>query len=136
MSYIIDPILFYNMSIFDALKIVTAIFGFIFGCGMITAIVCYIYNEYQLKYYKIGDYASKEDRIKEYEQALRICKHYIILGSILTIIFISSAIFIPSKTVCIEMIVAKNITSETIEGGIEALKSTIDYIISKLQTLQ
>lgn len=136
MNYIIDPMLFYNMSIFDSLKLVTSIFGFIFGCGMIAAIVCYIYNRYELGYFKIGDYPSKDEKIEEYTHALRICKHYILLGIVLTIIFVSLAIFIPSKTVCIEMIVAKNITSETVNGGIEVLKEAIDYIFSKIQTLQ
>ena len=136
MNYIIDPMLFYNMSIFGALKIITGIFGFLFGCGMIAAITGYIYNKYKIEYYKIGDYGDKENTIKEYEQYFRMCKRYMFLGIIFVIIFVSLAIFIPDKTVCLEMIVAKNITKETVEGGVEALKSAVDYIIDKLQTLQ
>lgn len=136
MDYIVDPILFYIVSICKSLKTVTGVFGSLFVGGMITAIVCYIYNQYKLDYYKVGNYPSKEDKVEECVRAVRICKRYMFLSILFVLIFISLTIFIPSETTCIEMIIAKNITTETAENGIESLKLAVDYVIDKLQTLQ
>lgn len=133
MNYIIDPMLFYCLSICNALKTVTGIMAGFLMVGVGVAIGCYIYNQCQVVAFEHQRY---KECIEEHSKYKVICKKYIYLSFILFIIFLLLAIFIPNKSTCLEMIISKNITLETVEGGIEALKSTVDYIVEKLQTLR
>lgn len=134
MDYIINPMLFYCLSISDALKIVSGIMAGLLIVGFGVAMGCYIYNQSQIISYECQ--AHYKEYSKEHTKYKDMCKKYLYLSLILSIIFLLLAIFIPNKTICLEMIVAKNITPETVEGGIEAFKFAIDYIVEKLQTLQ
>ena len=44
------------------------------------------------EYYKVGNYPSKDEKIEEYAQALRLCKRCMLISVVLTIIFVSFAI--------------------------------------------
>lgn len=127
MNYIINPSWFYWINVVDGLRTVfitaSIVFG-IMGVGM-TIITC-------LYYFQGKDYGEDDP---DYKMAKALAKPLIIIGFV-TVVSIIAAIFIPSREALIEMQVARFVTYENAELGIDAVKSLIDYIINAVQNLK
>lgn len=113
MNYIINPSVFYWISVVDGLKEVAC------GCfvlGIAALIVCTILfsiatDESEKTVLKIGFYVSIP----------------------LTIAGLLGVIFIPDKQTLIEMLIAKNVTVENAEWSLDALKQAVDYIAQAMK---
>ena len=42
-------------------------------------------------------------------------------------------VFLPSKETLIEMMIARNITEQSVKNGIEVVKGAVDYIVQAIQ---
>lgn len=109
---IIDPMLFYWISVFNSLKLVFIVLFVVSVIGFVGFLV-FSFDEY-----------VDGNRVK-------------ITRDIFAVLAVMSAIgliFIPSKETMIEMLIAKYATVENAEWTIENIKSIADYIVNAIQT--
>lgn len=117
MNYIINPSLFYWISVLNGLKaicivalIISAALTIVFSIMVITC-----------------DYWDDEEEKK----ARKILKH----TAITVIISAIGIVFIPGKETMIEMLIAKTATVENTEMTIDAIKSLVDYIVEAMKAV-
>ena len=116
MNYIVDPRVFYWMSVIDNLKTICVV---LFSLSIVAFGLCFIF------YFNDWD-----------EELQSKCKKGWITFLILIVFFGLGIIFIPSKTTMTEMLIAKYATTENAELGIDAIKSIVDYIVSAMQAVK
>lgn len=127
MNYIINPSWFYWLNVVDGLRTAFTAASIVFGVVEVTMTIITCMHYFQGKDY------GKDD--PDYKMAKALIKPLIITG-IVTLVSIIAAVFIPSRETLIEMQVAKFVTYENAELGIDAVKSIIDYIINAIQSLK
>lgn len=116
MNYIINPSVFYWISVAQGLGIV-AVLSLVFGIvGLITLGAIYWVND--------GLFDEEEER------AYRIASRIIIPTFIFGLL---GVVFIPDKQTLIEMLVAKTATVENAEWTLDAIKQAVDYIVAALK---
>ena len=120
-NYIIDPSIFYWMKVLDTVHILSCVF---FSFGVIAVIVgvsCYTVSMY--------DYRTYSHLRDNYELLAKNWKKVVIISGIISVICGILMIFLPNKTVILEMLIAKTITSENIQFTIKEIKEVVDYIV-------
>ena len=127
MSYIINPMWFYWISVVDGIKgacIALLIFSVVAVAILAIIIEMDFKSRYELHYIEMSD----ED-ILTYERLSKMLKICI------AILFVSGLglIFIPSKDTLIEMQIAKYATYENAELSVESIKSAVDYIVNAIK---
>lgn len=116
MSYYINPIWFYLVSVSESLKFLftaIAIVGAVMGLGIY---VCYTID------------MDEEEATEDVESMRRRGKRIILCAMVSVIL----AIFIPSEKVCIEMLIASQVTRENAEVTVNEVKEVVDYVIDKI----
>ena len=105
MTYIINPWMFYFISLSNTLKWVFGIFAIIAIIGSL-----YIYDEYR--------------NVKLAKRVFIVCCISIII-----------CLFLPSKDTCYKMLIASQVTTENIENAKETVKDVADYIIEATKNI-
>lgn len=127
MNYIINPAIFYWINVLDSISTVLVGALIIGGIGIIAiatlAICCYSAGK---------DYKRDDSDWKTFLGLSKAMK--ILIPCYVLIILI--AIFIPDKTTCYQILVAKYATIENTNLTIEALKSAVDYIVEAIGSLK
>lgn len=120
MNYIINPAVFYWMSVFDGLKLVTAIF-FVIGCAsIVSTFIIWAVN---------ADFDYDDPDAKRWFKFFKIS---IAITAATSIVLIA----IPSKNTMIQMLVAKYATYDNANWTMESLKSAVDYIVEAIKSLK
>ena len=120
-NYIIDPSIFYWMKVLNTVHILSCVF-FSFGViAVIVAIICYSVSMY--------DSHTYIHSCADYERLAKIWKKVAIISGIISVICGILMIFLPNKTVIIEMLITKTITFENIQFTIKEIKEVVDYIV-------
>ena len=127
MEPVINPMIFYWINTLDKLQTFFTILAFIiatiFLIVLIMAIVL-ITDNYQ--------YGEDDDDYKTGKTLLKLAKRLLI-----PLLFVACvAIFIPSKTTCTEMLVAKFATYDNATWTIESLKEAVNYIVEQFALLK
>lgn len=118
MDYIINPSWFYWISVLDGVK-ATLIASTIMSALVATILAGFVF----------GDSWGDEDEERNAKKALKI--------SIVVLAFsIVGVIFIPSKQVLMEMMIAKYATHENAHVAVETVRSAVDYIIEAIKDLK
>ena len=120
-NYIIDPSIFYWMKVLNTVHILSCVF-FSFGViAVIVGIICYTVSMY--------DYHTYPHLRDNYELLAKNWKKVAIISGIISVICGILMIFLPNKTVIIEMLITKTITFENIQFTIKEIKEVVDYIV-------
>lgn len=104
-TYIINPWIFYFISLSDTLKWAFGIFVIIAIIGLL-----YVYDECK---------------------NVKLAKKVFIIGCISLVI----CLFLPSKDTCYKMLIASQVTTENIENAKETVKDVADYIIEATKNI-
>ena len=116
MNYIINPSVFYWISVVDGVRNVIIV-GLLFGAA---AILCCALC------YAINDGCLGRDEIKTVKIVLCISIPLVMTGLL-------GIVFLPDKQTLIEMLIAKNVTVENAEWSLDALKQAVDYIAQAMK---
>lgn len=114
MNYYINPMWFYWMHVIDGVKTTALVL-------LICSIIAFVFS--LLIFYT--EYQDEEDE-KKLKRFIRftLC---ILAGCTLILIFV------PSSQAIVEMMIAKNLTEQNVQNGIEAVKGAVDYIVQAIQ---
>lgn len=118
MNYIIDPRIFYWISVLSSLKVVCIIV--LIGAMISSAVVITM----------IADDFSYDDEEQKTQKKILTA---LVVAAIVSILGI---VFIPGKETMIEMLIAKLATEQNVEFSVEAIKSLIDYIVQASQAIK
>ena len=116
MDYIINPSWFYWISVLDTLKVVLLVAAIPLAIATLFCVFAAI------------DPLDDEEGAKLKQHAKRCAVAFAAC--------LMACIFIPSKQVLIEMMIAKYATYENVQITTDALKSAVDYIIESLKSLK
>ena len=117
MNYIINPAVFYWMSVVDAICFWAV--GSAILSGVATMIIVCI---------RIFEYLDDDD-LKMVTRATKIFLTVLIVSVLITI-------FTPSKDTMIQMLVAKCATYDNANWTLETIKSAADYIVEAIKSLK
>ena len=117
--YIVDPMTFYWLSVFEAIRAMFLVVSIIGGAAAVILPIVFFADSC----------CWDEDEKKKYIKALI---------AVLIVLFVSVllVIFIPSKQTMIEMMVARYATTENAEWTVDALKSAVDYIVEAMKSVK
>lgn len=113
MEYIINPSWFYWVSVFDWLKAVCLILGIVIIAGIIICIVGI-------------DYCYDDDEKKIWVKRLK-------LSIMVSLLCIFAAVFIPSESTMIKMMLAKYATADNVQTAYQAILDGARYILEGLK---
>ena len=112
-DYIINPSWFYWYSVAGTVKIVMCL---IFGCLLVACII-------------LLEWCDAEEDIRKLEKKLTVL-------SVLTVVTLIAAIFIPSRNTLIEMQIARLATPENAAWTVDKLKEAVDYIVQAVKAVK
>ena len=120
MNYIINPSVFYWMSVLNGVRTigVSLLAVAIVGLIVLVAIVM-----------TCLDYGFDDSDKKKITIVAKIAFPLLIVGSLIIV-------FIPDKQTMMEMLIAKTATVENAEWTVDAVKQAVDYIVNAIQTLK
>lgn len=124
-NYIINPSIFYWINTLDSFKFILCLIGWFFICGLISAIIGWIYN-----------YCLYNAGCEENEKYASLCKKIIIFTLVIGFILIVISTFLPSKTTSIEMLIAKTSTFDNVNWTVQQIKEVTDYIVNAIKTIK
>lgn len=130
MTYIINPIWFYWLSVVDRacqLVCTAAILLFVFSVGFLIVVAFCRHIVFDC------DECSKG--CSEYKAGGKVQRVAIVLFVVAVILFIIY-VFIPPRETLIEMQIARFTTVENAKWALDAVKSATDYIVSAIKELQ
>ncbi len=116
MEYYINPMWFYWLHVIESLR------GVCIGLLIISVVVIVVIVVMGVEIYDDSD-ADTEKTGK------RIIKFCCVASIISTLILV----FVPSKETMIEMMIARQVTPQNVEAGLEAIKGAADYVIQAIQ---
>ncbi len=119
MTYYINPMWFYLMSVGDTLKDFILVIG-ILTIGIV-GLLCVAWF--------IDTGARVSDMDDEEKATLKLFKK-IIVASIIAIVI---GVFVPSKETCIEMMIASQVTHENVTATKEEIYEIVDYVTDKVK---
>lgn len=119
---IINPAVFYWMSVLNSARTVCIALLVIAGIMCILLIIFHFVNLAE------DDYDGNEFKNK--------VKKGILILTICCAVFALVSIFIPTKETMVEMLVAKTVTYENAQWTVDTVKEVVDYIIQAVKTLQ
>lgn len=131
MTYIINPMWFYWLSVVD--KVCQAVYALaipLFAFSIASYVVAAI-----LKFIAMDDHGGTSRESPEYIIGTKLQRAALALVVIAAILYAISA-FIPSRETLIEMQIARFTTVENAEWALDAVKSATDYIVSAIKELQ
>lgn len=117
MTYIVNPAWLYWVEISGTVKIFLVVLG-VFGMIFTTVYACLGY----------GNADTDEEGRQLVKKELKVFSAFLL---VLVISF-----FIPSSDTLTKMLIAKSVTAETVNAGVDAVKSTVDYIFQKFAELK
>ena len=129
MTYIINPMWFYWLSVVDGAC------GFVHALAVISlalSIVLFIVAM-AFKYAAVG-YNTVDEECFEYVTGVKLQRIANVVAIVAVILFITH-VFIPSRETLIEMQIARLNTVENAEWALDAVKSATDYIVSAIKEL-
>lgn len=118
MNYIINPSWFYWINILDTLKVVLLIVAILGTVACIIGLPLYWWDEVY----------DDEDKKRFKKTATRLIVSLVIGWLIF--------IFLPSKTMLIEMQVARMATHENVSWTVDQIRSIVDYIVEAGKALK
>lgn len=116
MNYYINPMWFYWVRVIENLRVIVFAFMLVGGIGLLIATVCG---------WADGFGWSDDDN----KRGWRIVSRCYVLFSFVILLYV----FLPSRETLIEMMIAKNLTEQNVQNGIEAVKGAVDYIVQAIQ---
>ena len=119
MTYYINPIWFYLMSISTGMKI--------FLCAL--GVIAFIIIVFAIPIWVIEGSVDITDLEENEKKILKLFKN-IIIASIISLFI---CILIPSKETCIEMMIASQVTHENVTATKEEIYEIVDYITDKVK---
>ena len=119
MTYYINPIWFYLMSISTGMKI--------FLCALV--VIAFIIIVFAIPIWVIEGSVDITDLGENEKKILKLFKN-IIIASIISLFI---CILIPSKETCIEMMIASQVTHENVTATKEEIYEIVDYITDKVK---
>lgn len=119
MNYIINPWVFYLLSVLDN------IVGF--GIGLLVVL-----SSAYVVYILVWCLAFYENDKEKYPSPLAILKKW----KIPLIICITALILIPSQETCYKMLIASQVTTEHIEDAKETIREVADYIVESAKEIK
>lgn len=113
MEYYINPMWFYWLHVIESLR------GVCIGLLIISAVVIGIMGV------EICD--ASDDDIEKTEKWIIKFSCVVLIVSTLTLVFV------PTKETMIKMMIARQVTPQNVEAGVEAIKGAVDYVIQAIQ---
>lgn len=135
MEYIVNPKIFYWLNILDNFKITIEILIAALGIAIISDVVIMVFSYCEGRDYKDCKDEDGNPTDSDWRNFLFTLKILKCLATIL-VVLVLLAIFIPSKEVMIEMLIAKFSTVENANFAIETLKEAVDYIVEAIGSLK
>ena len=124
MNYIINPAIFYWISVSDAIKAIAVVGLILFGLAAIAVTVTYMLSAFDYEW----DFEDEENM----KRMRKISRNLTIIALICAVL----VAVVPSKTTMIEMLIAKTATYENAEWTAESLKSVVDYIVEAFKAVK
>lgn len=124
---IISPVFFYFLQLMDRLEVVEIVALVLSIVAVVTLFIvalCVCDCNY--------NYSSFEEFLKDHQ----VYPKWIKRSSIIVIISTLMLVFIPSTKTIISMAVAKNVTPQTLEVAKDTVKSGVDYVFEKIDTMK
>ena len=118
MEYLINPMWFYWVHVIDTARTMIAV---IFCIAILSAII--------LVGAVMGEWCYDD-------KGTKLCKIWLAISIVVSVIFAFAFIFIPSKNTMVEMQIARYATKQNLEIGIDAIKSATDYVINAIQSIK
>lgn len=130
MNYLIDPKIFYWMSVLGSLEMFLIFVGIVSFC-----VYGFIMLLYTMDKNTISEYENHPKLIeKEKVRCSVIEKKFKLKPAILSLILLFGIpVFIPSQDTMVKMIVASQVTSENYEFAKDEITELIDYIVDKIE---
>lgn len=122
MTYIINPMWFYWVSVIDSIRMAT-IAVLVISIGTVVVLAISI----GISFYELGGYCGDDDQ--KYKKFFKIAIPLVIVSTLIII-------FLPSKDTLIEMQIAKYATIENANMTFDAIKDTVDYIINAIKEVR
>ena len=119
MNYIVNPAIFYWISVLDDIRGVCIVFMILSVVGIIVLIGCYA-----------SDGWAWDDNDRE---MFKKCRRIVIPIFAFSLL---GMVFIPDKKTMTEMLVAKFATVENANWTLENVKNAVDYIVEAMKTLK
>ena len=119
MNYIINPSVFYWISVLHGLSFVCILFLVLGSVGTI------IFSIIKM----VDGCCMDEDEKKSIKTVFKICVPLLIIGLL-------GVVFVPDKQTMIEMLIAKTVTVDNAEWTVDAVKQAVDYIVTAIQSLK
>ena len=142
-NYIVDPAVFYWINTLGNISSVCAIVGVIACLAAIVFTIIYLFLKHDLDVpVKPEDESDKWDMdhykrdIIEYNRdkaKANIIRNWAIATAVAACVLLIIAVFVPSKSTSIEMLVAKTATFDNVNWTVQQVKEVIDYITSSLK---
>ena len=120
MTYYINPIWFYLMSVLTEMKNFLYVLGLITLTVSILLFLAWLADKGTLNYKKMDD--DEKATFKLFKK--------IIVASVIALFI---GILVPSKETCIEMMVASQVTHENVSTTKEEIYEIVDYITDKVK---
>ena len=118
MNYIVNPAIFYWMSVLDSLK----------GVSVALLVLSVISIVFLIAIFSIDGWSWDEEDKERFKKIKRIV---VILLTVTSLI----VIFVPGEKTVVEMLIAKFATVENAGMTIDAIKGIVDYIVEAMKTL-
>lgn len=129
MTYIINPMWFYWISVADKIHGATYSFAILLAIFSAAAYIAAV----ALKFNALDDEGFDRE-CSAYIVGAKVQRVATVL-TVLTVILFAISAFIPSRETLIEMQIAKFTTVENAEWALGAIKSATDYIVSAIKEL-
>lgn len=123
-NFIINPQIFYWVNVLGILQTVFAILGGTCVTAFICLAIGWVVNACEVE----KGYTSNSIYVKT-------CKKWTIITGILGLVLVIVSIFIPGRTTCIEMIIAKTATFDNVDWTVQQVKDIVDYIINAIKSV-
>jgi H+/Cl- antiporter ClcA len=129
MEPIINPMIFYWISVVSNLFFAL---GFLIFCGIVIILLGIFLFFINRENYSLWDYSeeSKNKSLQNMNRWKNICIKTMIITAIISIVMV----FTPSKDTMIQMLIAKNITTDNVKLMKGEIKNTVDYIFEKINS--
>ena len=118
MNYIIDPRIFYWISVLSSLKVVCIVGLVVTLFGTMITLTC------------VFDDLLWDD--EEKKKAVKFAK----VAAVFAVVFLLGVVFIPGKQTMIEMLVAKMATEQNVKLSVDTIKNLIDYIVEASKAIK
>jgi uncharacterized membrane protein YozB (DUF420 family) len=123
MNYLIDPMVFYLISVLSNLS-------FVFGMLLFLVLVALLLFSIILILYLINDYNFSEESVEEmFSKIKKIKKRYFVIPIVIITLL---AIIIPSEETMTKMLVASQLNEQNYTMAKEEIIELIDYISEKI----